>query len=102
MSLSVGDTLYRVEEYDPPDEDSLNTWKIEAYQVVKVRKDGFVLDRQAGFGKIRRMNSLGVSFHRSPEEAVAAFVAKKQGNIEHARRVIAESERAIAWSLTQT
>jgi len=90
----IGDTLYICRSCVPAQgSDGSCTWEVRARRVIGVRIDGVEL---AGLGRIGWGNLK--NYHRTQEDAIAAFVAERRHTIETLKENITEAERAIAWA----
>lgn len=100
-TICVGDELYRVVEYDLPD-DVLHTWRVESFTVRAVHRNGVILDRLVGSARKVPLHGIGAVLHLSRASAVEAFVSAQGRAAASARGKIAEAERAIAWATSLT
>ena len=92
----VGDELYACRSVLLAHEsDESCTWKIDTRRITAVRIDGVEfagLRGRIGWSDVRR------NYERTPQDAIATFIAAQRGEIDTAKEKIAEAERAIAWA----
>ena len=104
----VGELVYRVREYDelqasPSLDGGPDTWIIDHCRVENVHKDGTIILRR-GFlndNKQHSPHAFGVSFFRSPKEALDAFMKRQNERLETAQRHVAIAVRAKLWAAEQ-
>ena len=101
MTISKGAKVYRVVEFDPPQEMAPHTWRIEEREVKAVHRNGdimlvrpFYLTERRLFGK----EALGLSLFTSPVDAIRDFANKQRRNIQSAQNILHESNRALTWA----
>jgi hypothetical protein len=102
-SLKTGDVVYRVVEYDSPDENTPHTWKIESRAVKQASSRQVTLVRLfTGLSRQRfAPDDLGRLFFATPGQAVEAFAGHQRGEIDSLDRRRREAERALAWAYGQ-
>lgn len=101
MTISKGSKVYRVVEYDPPQEMTPHTWMIAEREVQAVHKNGDIM-LVSPFTEKRHYekHALGLYFFADPADAVRDFVVKQRRNAESAQNMLRESSRAVKWAET--
>lgn len=101
--LRAGDVVYRVVEYDPPDENTPHTWKVASAVIERASDKQIKLKSQPpGFPRILfQPDALGRAFFESPLQAVKAFLKEQQAQIESLERQRKTAERAVTWATSE-
>lgn len=100
--LRPGDLVYRVVEWDSPENDP-HTWKVMSVAVERASVKQIKL--KTYFSSLYRVQyeprALGRIFFATPEAAVAAFLSAQRSELESLERHRKNAERAIAWAIAQ-
>jgi hypothetical protein len=98
--------VYRVVEHDDHTKDDKvtdggpTTWIVEERKVSRIRRDE-TIELERPFSDVAKRifqpSSLGVTFFKSAEDAVTAFMRAGTAAIENAKRATARAERALTW-----
>jgi hypothetical protein len=101
--LKAGDLVYRVGEFDPPEDDARHTWQIVSREVKQASDRQITLKSYfPGHFRIQYTpDALGRLFFTTRALAIEAFAADQRSEIEsldHKRR---ETERALMWAYEQ-
>lgn len=102
-ALKPGDLVYRVGEFDPPEEGLHHTWKIES-RAIKSASDRQITLASYFYGTSLLQftpDALGRVFFATPAEAVEAFAWRQRDEMESLDRRRKDAERAILWAYEQ-
>lgn len=102
-TLKADDVVYRVVEYDPPEEGVSHTWRVESRVVKQASAKQITLKSYfSGHFRIQyNQNALGRLFFATPALAIEAFAAGQCEEIESLDHKRKEIERALAWAYSQ-
>jgi len=92
--------VYKVIEYDPPEENTPHTWRLIEIPVASASDKMIIMARMtSALGHRTRFSPdmLGRMFHATPAGAVIHFLKEQNMQAQTAKRWAEEATRAIAW-----